>query len=102
MADSNGDDRQRLDVLVVTPAESANSRNVWTRIGVAFPNKLGSFNVKVYGMPVPVNQCYNFVLATPFERREGSQPRSGGDWQAARPRSAPPPRTDDDPWGPSR
>lgn len=55
------------DYLVVNVVrEDAQGKKRWNRVGVAFPNKLGGFNVK---MDVPV-AAMEYVIAPPLEKKD--------------------------------
>jgi hypothetical protein len=62
----------RLDVCIVTKYQDrdGNEKSRWNRIGAAFPNKLGGFNVKVDALQI-IGGINELVLVPPKEKTEG-------------------------------
>jgi len=68
----------RLDALTVRESDG---KSYWTRIGVAFPGRDGSFMVKLDAMPASTDGQYVIHLREP---RENSSQSGGGQRQQAR------------------
>jgi hypothetical protein len=70
----------RLDALTV---RESNGQSYWTRIGVAFPGRDGSFMVKLDAMPASTEGQYVIHLREPRENSgaggTGQRQRSRGD-----------------------
>jgi hypothetical protein len=66
----------RLDALTVREADG---RSFWTRIGVAFPGRDGSYMVKLDAMPASNEGQYVIHLREPREKPENSRLRREGD-----------------------
>ena len=60
---------ERLDVCIVTKYQDkqGNEKSRWQRIGAAFPNKLGGWNVKVDAMSI-IGGTNELVLVPPKEK----------------------------------
>lgn len=68
---------ERLDALVGRDYETSGGekKTAWTKIGVAFPNKSGGYNVQLEAMPAPKDGVFKFALFVPKpkERQAGDE-----------------------------
>lgn len=65
---------ERLDALTV---RESNGKSYWTRIGVAFPGKEGSYMVKLDAMPASNEGQYVIHLREPREKQDRAPRREG-------------------------
>lgn len=92
---TNEQRKERYDVLSVREYRSGQEiKTQWARMGSAWPNRDGSFNLQLFGVPVPDKDTGLIKLhMRKYEPRDESPGGSGGN--APDPRPTQPPVDDD-------
>ncbi len=69
-------ERKYKEVWLVEDAPNSQRKAFWTRIGVAFENKDGSWNLRLSAVPIG-NNTLNIRDPRPAENTDGSDSREG-------------------------
>jgi hypothetical protein len=73
MSEAPTEKRQRLDAIV--GREGKDGDTYWTKLGVAFPTKIGHWEVRLDAMLAPVGeQRFRFLLVEPDKRKGDAAP----------------------------
>lgn len=96
MSEQTNERKERYDVLSVREYRSGQEiKTQWSRMGSAWPNRDGSFNLQLFGVPVPDKDTGLIKLhMRKYEPREEAPSGNGGN--APAPASRPAPPVDDD------